>query len=50
MEANVIADKLFTQIYQDGNIFVLIESIVDTRTNCTQKLQQDALVITKSCT
>ena len=50
MAANVIAGNLFSQVYQEGNIFVLIESITDKRTDDTQTLQQDALVITKSGT
>ena len=50
MSANVNAEKLFAQVYQEGNIFVLVESIVDTRTDGTQTLQQDAFVITKSGT
>ena len=45
--ANVIAEKLFIQVYQEGNISLLIKCIIDTRTNGTQTLQQDAFVITK---
>ena len=50
MEANVIAENLFTQVDQEGNIFLLIESIIDTRTSNTKTLQQYAFVITKSGT
>ena len=50
MAANLIDDNLFTQVDQEGNIFVLIEYITNTRTNGTQKLNQDAFVITKSGT
>ena len=50
MAANVIFENLFTQVNQEGNRFVLIESIIDTRTDGTQKLQQDAFIITKSGT
>ena len=50
MAANVIAQNLFTQVDQDGNIFVLIESIINTRTDVTQTLQQYAFVITKRST
>ena len=50
MVANVIADKLFTKFDQGGNRFVLINSIINTRTDGTQKSQQDAFVITKSGT
>ena len=50
MAANVISKNLFAQVYQEGNIFVLVESIVDTRTDGTQTLQQDAFVITNSGT
>ena len=47
MSSNVIAENLFAQVDQEGNGFVLIESIIDTRTDCTKTLQQDAFVITK---
>ena len=47
MEANVIAENLFTQVDKEGNIFVIIESITNT---ITHTLQQDAFVITKSGT
>ena len=50
MSANVIVENILAQIGQEGNRFVLIKSIIDTRTDRTQKLQQDALVITKSDT
>ena len=50
MEANVIADNLFTKVYQEGNIFVLIKSIIDTRTEGTQILQKNAFIVTKSGT
>ena len=35
MVENVIDENLFTQFDQEGNIFVLIESIIDTRTDGT---------------
>ena len=38
MVANLIAENLFAQVDQEGNRFVLIESILDTRTNDTQKI------------
>ena len=50
MSANVISENLFTQVDQEGTRFVLIESIIDTRTDGTQTLQQDAFFITKSGT
>ena len=50
MATKVIAENLFAQVYQEGNIFVLIESIIDTRTNNTPTLKKDAFVITKSGT
>ena len=50
MAANVIAENLFVQFDQESKIFVLIESIINTRTDSTQTLQQDAFVITKSGT
>ena len=50
MAANIISENQFAQVDQEGNIFVLIESIIDTRTDGTHTLQQDVLVITKSAT
>ena len=47
MAANAIAGNLFAQVDQEGNTCVLIESIINTRTNGIQTLQQDAFVITK---
>ena len=44
--ANAFADNLFTQFYQEGNIFVLIKSTINTITDGTQTLQKDAFVIT----
>ena len=48
MASNVIAENLFSQVNQEVNIFLIVDSIIDTRTNGTQILQQDAFVITKS--
>ena len=50
MAANVIAENLFAQIYQEGNIFLLIDYIIDTRTDGTPKLQQDVFVVTNNGT
>ena len=50
MTDNVVAENLFAKVYQEGNIFVLIESILDTRTNGTKILQQDAFIIINSGT
>ena len=50
MASNVITENLFTQVGQEGKRFVLIGSIIDTRTDGTQTLQKDAFVITKSGT
>ena len=36
MVANVIAENPFAQVDQIGNIFVLIKTIIDTRTNSAQ--------------
>ena len=48
ISANVVADNLFAQVDQEGNIFVMIDSIIDTITDGTQTLQQYAFVISKS--
>ena len=50
MSANVISENPFAQVDQESNRFVLIKSILDTRTDGTQTLQQDAFVITNSGT
>ena len=50
MAASVNSKNLFAQVYQEGNRFALIESIIDTRTGGTQTLQQDSFVVTKSGT
>ena len=44
MAANVIAENLFAQVDKEGNRFLLIKSIIDTRTDGTQTLQQDAFI------
>ena len=50
MVANVVAENIFAQVDQEGNIFVLIEYIINTRTNGTETLQKYAFVITKNGT
>ena len=50
MAANIIAENLFAQVDQEGNIFLLIEFIMDTGTDGTQTFHQDAIVVTKSGT
>ena len=50
MASNVIVKNLFAQVDQEGKIFVLIKSIINTRTYSTKTLQQDAFVMTKSGT
>ena len=50
MAANVISDNLFAQVDQEGNRFLLIRYIIDTRTDGTQTLQKDVFVVTKSGT
>ena len=50
MAANIIAKNLFTQVDQEGNRFVLIESIINTRTGGTQTLHKDVCIITNSGT
>ena len=48
MAANVVSENSFAQVDQEGNIFVMIDSIIDTITDGTQTLQQYAFVISKS--
>ena len=50
MTASVIVKNLLSQVDQEGNIFLLIDSIIDARTNGKLILQQDTFVITKSGT
>ena len=50
MAANVIFENLFTLVEQEGNRFLLIDSIIDTRTDGTPKLQQDVFVVTNNGT
>ena len=50
MAANLITENLFTQVDQEGNIFVLIESIIDTRNGGSHALHKYAFVISKSGT
>ena len=50
MAANVIDENLFTQVDQEGNIFLPIDSIINTRTEGTKTLNQDAFVINNSGT
>ena len=45
MKANIIAENLFVKVDQEGNRFVLIESINDPITDGTQTLQQYTFVI-----
>ena len=39
MAANVVAKNIFAQFDQEVNRFILINSIIDTRTDGTQTLQ-----------
>ena len=50
MPANVISENLLAQVEQEGNRFLLIESIIDKIPNGTQTLQKDKFVIEKSGT
>ena len=50
MATNVISEKLFGQVDQEGNRFLLIESIINTITDGMQTLQKYAFIITKSGT
>ena len=44
--ANLIAENLFTQVYQAGNRFTILDSITRTRKDGTQVLHQDAFMHT----
>ena len=48
--ANYIAENLFAQIDDDGSRQVLMNEIIDYRTNGTELKQQDAFITTKTGT
>ena len=50
LSANYIAEKLFSQVDDDGNRQVLLDEITDHRTNGSHVLQQDAYITTSSGT
>ena len=50
LSANLIAENIFSQVDEEGNRSVLLDEIVDVRTDGTQVLQQDAFVTTSSGT
>ena len=50
MAANIIDENLFTKVDQEGNRFVLINSIINTRTDGMQTLHKDVFIITNSGT
>ena len=50
LAANLIAENLFAHVDEEGNRSVLLDKIIDVRTDGTQVLQQDALVTTSSGT
>ena len=47
---NLIAENLFTQVDQSGNKFTILDSIIGTRTDGTQVLQQYSSVHTSTGT
>lgn len=48
LAANAIATNTFAQIDDDGNRFVLLDSIVDHRTDGTELQHDDAFVTSKN--
>ena len=46
--ANYIAENLFAQVDDEGNCQVLMNEIIDYRTNGTKLKQQDAFITTKT--
>ena len=48
--ANLIAENLFAQVYEEGKRSVLFDDIVDVWTDGTQVLKQDAFVTMSSGT
>ena len=47
LAANYIAENLFAQVDDEGNRQVLMNKIIDYRTNGTKLMQQDAFITTK---
>ena len=50
LAANNIADNIFAQVDDEGNIYQLISEIIDHRTNVSEITQQDAFITTQTCT
>ena len=50
LAANYIAENLFAQVDDEGNCQVLMNKIIDYRTNGTELKQQDAFIMTKTGT
>ena len=50
MAANAIAENMFAQIDEEGHRHVLMDEIIDHRTNGKQVMQQDAFLTTRSGT
>ena len=50
LTANYIAENLFAQVDDEGNRQVLMNEIIDYRTNGTKLKQQDAFITTKTGT
>jgi hypothetical protein len=50
LAANAIAEKLFSQIDDEGNCHVLFQEFINFRTNGKQVLQQDAFMTTRTGT
>ena len=44
MASNAIASNLFAQVYQDGQIFVLFDEIIDWQTDGSQIKSEDAFI------
>ena len=48
LSANSIAQNMFAEVDEDGNRFVLLDSIIDTRCDGSEVKQQDAFIISKN--
>ena len=44
LAVNSIAENIFSQVYEEGNIFIIFDEIVDHRVYGTETIQQDALI------
>ena len=45
LAANTISENIFSQVDEEGNIFVLFDEIVDNRVDGKDTIQKDAFIV-----